>query len=219
VRVLSFQQYINGKNNDQMLEQIARNMVASGFAIDDTFQFLPQNLNEGFFRRLGAAWHAFWNPDQETFTKEQVGQEVMRQNKEVLNQLQTMQEMLRKKGIKDADIKKMFERMNKHYANVVGSIADTLDHGEEIDKAVAMRSGKTSGGTYTLPKDATGAWDALQKIHPIEHVRVLDEWWATLSASEKEAVRMALEIKYPIETIQGKHLSVRMKEARNTGKI
>jgi len=194
-------------------------MVTSGCSIDDTFQFLPLPLNEGFFRRLGAAWRAFWNPDQETYTKDQVGQEVLRQNKEMLAQLQTMQEMLKKKGIDDADIRKMFERMNKHYAGVVGSVIDTLDHGPDVDRAMAARSGGTETAVAMLPADPGGAWDALQSIPPTQRSDALDNWWSILPDPDKVNIHALLDLKYPVKDVQGKLLRKPLEDARAAGKI
>jgi len=211
--VLSFQQYIRQAGDERLLEQIARNMVVSGHTIEDTFQFLPQTLNEGFFRRLGAAWRAFWNPDQETYTRQQVEEYVAKQTQAIQAQLQTMLNELGKAGTDKAAIQRMLEKMNAHFSGV----AATLDHAAEVDRAMATRSGGGESADVTLPPDPGGAWDALQKIPAIQRSEALNTWWNGLPAPDKEKILKLLGLEGV--AVEGRHLRKPLEAARAAGKI
>jgi hypothetical protein len=212
--VLSFQEYISEPANERLRWQIARNMAISGATIDDALAFLPSQLDEGFFRRLGAAWKAFWNPDQESYTREEVEAYLAQQTKAIQGQLQAMLSELSKGGADKAAIQRMLEKMNAHF----GGIADTLDHGAEVDKAMAARSG---GGEAVsdLPADPRQAVDALQKLPGVQKSDALDKWWSMLPNAEKVKIHALLGIKYPVADVQGRLLRKPLEDARAAGKI
>ena len=210
--MLSFQEYIKG-DNKRLLEQIARNIVVTGSTFDDLIPFLPLPLNEGFFRRLGAAWHAFWNPDQETFTRQQVEEYVSKQTQAIQAQLQTMLAELSKSGTDKAAIQRMLEKMNAHFSGV----AATLDHSADVDRAMAARSGGATADV-TLPADPGAAMDALEKIPGIQKGDALNTWWNGLPAPDKASILKLLGLE-GVPRIEGRLLRKPLEAARAAGKI